>query len=109
MAACGRRAAGAARRRDLEGVREPEPPRVGQPPTSGDEFRSLVRSLRNNHVDRIGAENRRVRTSAMDEAMEAVLPAADHTESRAAAHEVLAALAELPERYREVVVAVDIA
>ena len=58
---------------------------------AGDEFRYLVRSLRNSHVDRIRAENRRVRTAVMDETMEAVLPAPDHTETRTAAHEVLAA------------------
>src|SRR5829696_4078204 len=75
---------------------------------SGDEFRYLVRSLRNNHVDRIRADGRRVRTTAMDETLEAVLPAADHTEVRREAREVLAAVAALPEAYRDVVVAVDV-
>ncbi|HZB76515.1 MAG TPA: RNA polymerase sigma factor [Solirubrobacteraceae bacterium] len=76
---------------------------------AGDEFRYLVRSLRNNHVDRIRAEARRVKTASMDETLEAVLPAPDHTEVRTEAREVLAAVAALPEAYRNVVVAVDVA
>ena len=76
---------------------------------AGDEFRYLVRSLRNNHVDRIRAEGRRVRTATMDETLEAVLPAPDHSDVRQEAREVLAAVAALPEAYRDVVVAVDVA
>jgi RNA polymerase sigma-70 factor (ECF subfamily) len=76
---------------------------------AGDEFRYLVRSLRNNHVDRIRAEARRVKTASMDETLEAVLPAPDHSEVRHEAREVLAAVAALPEAYRDVVVAVDVA
>src|SRR5215207_6038948 len=75
---------------------------------AGDEFRYLVRSLRNNHVDRIRADGRRVRTAAMDETLEAVLPAPDHTEVQREAREVLAAVAALPDAYRDVVVAVDV-
>lgn len=75
---------------------------------AGDEFRYLARSLRNNHIDRIRAEGRRVRTAALDETMEAVLPAPDHTESVREARDVLAAVAALPDNYRDVVVAVDV-
>ena len=76
---------------------------------AGDEFRYLVRAMRNNHVDRIRAANRRVKTAALDETMEAVLPAPDHSSAVMEAREVLAAVAELPESYRDVVVAVDVA
>jgi RNA polymerase sigma-70 factor (ECF subfamily) len=75
---------------------------------AGDEFRYLVRSLRNTHVDRLRADSRRIRTSTMNETLEAVLPAADHSDAVQTAREVLAAVAELPEGYREVVVAVDV-
>jgi RNA polymerase sigma-70 factor, ECF subfamily len=75
---------------------------------AGDEFRYLARSLRNNHVDRIRADGRRVKTASMDETLEAVLPAADHTEVQREAREVLAAVAALPAAYRDVVVAVDV-
>ena len=76
---------------------------------AGDEFRYLVRSLRNTHVDRLRAERRRVKTATMDETLEAILPAADHSEAVGQARAVLAAVAELPDGYRDVVVAVDVA
>src|SRR5215207_9835394 len=76
---------------------------------AGDEFRYLVRAMRNNHVDRIRAANRRVKTAALDETMEAVLPAPDRSGAVMEAREVLAAISELPESYRDVVVAVDVA
>jgi RNA polymerase sigma-70 factor (ECF subfamily) len=41
--------------------------------------------------------------------MEAVLPAPDHSGAVMEAREVLAAVAQLPESYRDVVVAVDVA
>ena len=76
---------------------------------AGDEFRYLVRAMRNNHVDRIRAANRRVKTAALDETMEAVLPAPDRSGAVMEAREVLAAVAQLPDSYRDVVVAVDVA
>ena len=76
---------------------------------AGDEFHYLARSLRNTHVDRLRAERRRVKTATMDETLEAILPAADHSEAVGKARDVLAAVAELPDGYRDVVVAVDVA
>jgi RNA polymerase sigma-70 factor (ECF subfamily) len=76
---------------------------------SGDEFPYLARALRNNHVDRLRADARRVRTTAMPDTLEMILPAPERTASVLEAREVLAAVAELPENYREVVVAIDVA
>jgi RNA polymerase sigma-70 factor (ECF subfamily) len=75
---------------------------------SGDEFPYLARALRNNHVDRVRAEARRVRTTSLPEALEATLAAPDRTVALDEARSVLAAVAELPECFREAVVAVDV-
>ena len=75
---------------------------------AGDEFPYLARALRNNHVDRVRAEARRVRTTAMPETLEAILPAPERTIAQIEARQVLAAVAGLPDCYREVVVAVDV-
>jgi RNA polymerase sigma-70 factor (ECF subfamily) len=76
---------------------------------AGDEFPYLVRALRNNHVDRGRAAARRVKTTAMPETLEAVLPSPERTEDIIAAGEVLDAVRALPEPYRAVVLAVDVA
>jgi RNA polymerase sigma-70 factor (ECF subfamily) len=76
---------------------------------SGDEFPYLVRALRNNHIDRIRSESRRVKTTAMPDTLEAVLPAPDRTSAVLEARAVLAAVNDLPEEYRKVVLAVDVA
>ena len=55
---------------------------------AGDEFRYLARSLRNTHINRHRAEQRRVRTTAMDDTIEAVVPARDDTETSHEAHVV---------------------
>ena len=75
---------------------------------AGDEFPYLVRALRNNHVDRLRCQSRQVPTAAMADTLEAVLPAPERTEAVLEARAVLAAVAALPERYREVVTAVDV-
>lgn len=75
---------------------------------SGDEFPYLARALRNSHVDRIRSDARRVRTTSMPETLEAILPAPERAAAQLEAREVLAAVAELPDGYREVVVAVDV-
>jgi RNA polymerase sigma-70 factor (ECF subfamily) len=76
---------------------------------SGDDFRYLARALRNTHIDRHRAQQRRVRAVTMDDALEAVIAAPDRTEERATAHAVLAAVAGLPAHYRDAVTAVDVA
>ena len=79
------------------------PRRVG-----GDEFPYLARALRNNHVDRVRSQARRVKTTAMPDTLEAVIPAADHTGALDDARAVLEAVAELPDGYRDVVARVDV-
>ena len=71
-------------------------------------FPYLARALRNANVDRIRWEARRAPTTSMPEALEATLPAPDHTSARHDAQAVLAAVAQLPDTFREVVVAVDV-
>ena len=75
---------------------------------SGDEFPYLARALRNNYVDRVRSEARRVETTTMSPEFEAILPTPDRTAARNEAHAILAAVAELPQAYRQVVVAVDV-
>lgn len=76
---------------------------------SGDEFPYLVRALRNRHVDRVRSSMRQVETTALAETLVAILPAPDRTSAVLEAREVLAAVVELPEPYRTVVLAVDVA
>jgi RNA polymerase sigma-70 factor (ECF subfamily) len=76
---------------------------------AGDEFPYLARVLRNTHVDAIRASRRRVQTSTIDSALEAVLPAFDQTSAAIEARDVLAAVRTLPGSYRDVVLAVDVA
>jgi RNA polymerase sigma-70 factor (ECF subfamily) len=76
----------------------------------GDEYPYLTRALRNTHVDRARAAKRRPQT------VELVLDAVDTARPRGEARidtvlearSVLAAVADLPEAYRSVVVAVDV-
>jgi RNA polymerase sigma-70 factor (ECF subfamily) len=75
---------------------------------AGDEFPYLARALRNNHIDRVRADARRVQTTAMPAALETILPAPDRSAGVLAAREVLAAVADLPDGYRDAVVAVDV-
>jgi RNA polymerase sigma-70 factor, ECF subfamily len=76
---------------------------------TGECFPYLARALRNTHVDRIRATSRRVKTTTTDETLEAVLPAPDHTSVVLQARDVLAAVLALPDPYRHVVLAVDVA
>jgi RNA polymerase sigma-70 factor (ECF subfamily) len=76
---------------------------------TGDEFPYLARALRNSYVDRIRSDARRVQTTAMPENVEAIVAIPDPADALHEARDVLAAVADLPEAYRDVVVAVDIA
>jgi RNA polymerase sigma-70 factor (ECF subfamily) len=76
----------------------------------GDEYPYLTRALRNTHVDRARAAARQPQTvELIQESVEAQRPAGeDRTASVLEAREVLAAVAGLPDVYRDVVVAVDV-
>ena len=74
----------------------------------GDEFPYLARALRNNHIDRVRTDARRVQTTAMPTTLEAILPAPDRAAATLEARAVLAAVADLPDGYRNAVVAVDV-
>ena len=76
---------------------------------TGDEFPYLARALRNSYVDRVRWEARRVPTTAMPENADAIGAVSDATDGRHEARAVLAAVADLPQVYRDVVVAVDVA
>jgi len=76
---------------------------------TGDDFHYLARAMRNTHIDRIRSTNRRVTTTTIDESLEAVLAAPDHTTATLQARDVLAAVRALPGQYRDVVLAVDVA
>ena len=76
----------------------------------GDEYPYLTRALRNTHVDRARAAARQPQTvELVPEAVETQRPAGeDRIASVLEAREVLAAVAGLPDVYRDVVVAVDV-
>jgi RNA polymerase sigma-70 factor, ECF subfamily len=76
---------------------------------SSDDFAYLARALRNTHVDRVRATSRRAKTTTIDQTLEAELPAPDHTTAELQARDVLAAIRALPDPYRHVVLAVDVA
>ena len=76
---------------------------------SGDDYPYLARALRNTHVDRVRSAVRDLPTTAMTDALDAVLPAIDRSSMRSEAREVLGAVRALPAKYREVVLAVDVA
>ena len=60
-------------------------------------------------LTRIRATNLRVTTTAIDQILEAALLAPDHTTAVPQARAVLAAVRALPDPYRDVVLAVDVA
>jgi RNA polymerase sigma-70 factor (ECF subfamily) len=75
----------------------------------GDERAYLARALRNTHFARRRAAAVRIRADAMPEGVDPPdMRDADHATTAAYAHEILDALAELPEPYRVAVVAVDL-
>jgi RNA polymerase sigma-70 factor (ECF subfamily) len=76
---------------------------------SGDEFPYLARALRNTHIDRARSAACRPVSTPLPQAFDDVVAAPDHTASAAHAREILAAVAELPEPYRDAVLAVDVA
>ena len=77
--------------------------------TAGDDYPYLARALRNTHVDQIRSSVRQVKTTALSDSLDAVLPAVDRSSALSEAREVLAAVDALPGKYRAVVLAVDVA
>jgi RNA polymerase sigma-70 factor (ECF subfamily) len=76
---------------------------------TGSESAYLAQAMRNTHRSRLRAKCSRVRTTAMPEGFEAVDPVAEDLPMSAhRAHEVLDAVAALPEPFRAAVVLVDI-
>ena len=76
---------------------------------SGDDIGYLLRVLRNTFYSRYRAESRRPRASDLDNHDELPERPGAAPEAMAASREVLAAVAALPEPYREAVAAVDLA
>jgi RNA polymerase sigma-70 factor (ECF subfamily) len=74
---------------------------------SGSEFAYLARALRNSHVDRVRADVRRTQTTTEPAVLESIA-APERTAVSLEARAVLEAVAQLPDDYREVVVAVDV-
>jgi RNA polymerase sigma-70 factor (ECF subfamily) len=77
----------------------------------GDEYPYLTRALRNTHVDRARAAARQPQTvELIVETVESQRPAGEDRTAASVleAREVLAAVAGLPDVYRDVVVAVDV-
>ena len=74
---------------------------------SGNEFAYLARALRNNHVDRIRSDVRRAHTTTEPAALESIA-APERTSVAIEARAVLEAVADLPDAYRQVVLAVDV-
>jgi RNA polymerase sigma-70 factor, ECF subfamily len=69
----------------------------------------LLRVLRNTFLNRLRTQSRRPRTAPLPESREFVDERASTQPERAAeAHEVYEAIAELPDDYRDVLVAVDV-
>jgi RNA polymerase sigma-70 factor (ECF subfamily) len=76
----------------------------------GDEYPYLARAMRNTHVDRVRAAGRQVQTVELlpETSAGSSAPAEDRTAAAIDARAVLDAIAALPGRYRDVVVAVDV-
>ena len=75
-----------------------------------DDLGYLLRVLRNTFLNRLRTQSRRPRTAPLPESREFVDERASSQPERAAeAHEVYEAIAELPDDYRDVLVAVDVA
>jgi len=74
-----------------------------------DDLGYLLRVLRNTFLNRLRTQSRRPRTAPLPESREFVDERASSQPERAAeAHEVYEAIAELPDDYRDVLVAVDV-
>jgi RNA polymerase sigma-70 factor, ECF subfamily len=76
---------------------------------SGDDLGYLIRVLRNTFYSRHRAESRRPRTTELAEDIGAPAGGGPAPEDVVASREVLAAVAALPEPFRETVAAVDLA
>ncbi len=76
----------------------------------GDEYPYLTRAMRNTHVDRARAASRQPQTVELSaDSLEMPRPGSEaRAEAVLEAREVLAAVAVLPEPYRDAVVAVDV-
>jgi RNA polymerase sigma-70 factor (ECF subfamily) len=69
----------------------------------------LLRALRNTFLTGRRTESRRVRTAPLDDEVDVVAdPHARDAQTAAEASEVYAAIARLPEKYRDVIVSVDV-
>ena len=77
---------------------------------SGDDLGYLLRVLRNTHISRHRTAQRRPQTTALPEDREPVDPsAASRPEAAVEAGEVFALISELPEDFRDALIAVDVA
>lgn len=74
-----------------------------------DELGYLLRALRNTLVSRRRAAGRRPQTAPLDEELTGGTRAADDPAEAAESREVYAAIHELPDEFRDVLVAVDVA
>ena len=75
----------------------------------GDDLDYLMRAMRNTLVSQRRAAARRPQTVELLEELDASAPAGDDPETAAENAEVLAAIAGLPEDFRDALVAVDVA
>ena len=73
-----------------------------------DDLGYLLRTLRNTFLNTKRTESRRVRAGALPENVDLVDPQAREPQSALEAAELYAAIASLPEAFRDVLVAVDI-
>jgi RNA polymerase sigma-70 factor (ECF subfamily) len=74
-----------------------------------DELGYLVRSMRNTFISQLRAQGRRPQTTELVEEVAVSGRASDNPAEAAEIHEVHAAIAELPDDFRDALVAVDIA
>jgi RNA polymerase sigma-70 factor (ECF subfamily) len=74
-----------------------------------EEIGYLLRAMRNTLVSQRRAASRRPATAPLDEDLALGAPARDDPVQATEAHEVFAAISELPEEFRDALVAVDVA
>jgi RNA polymerase sigma-70 factor (ECF subfamily) len=74
-----------------------------------DELGYLLRALRNTLISRRRAEGRRPATTELDEDLAVGTRTSDDPAEAAASRQVYAAIADLPEEFRDALVAVDVA
>jgi RNA polymerase sigma-70 factor (ECF subfamily) len=74
----------------------------------GSDLAYLLRGLRNTFIETLRTAERRPRTVGALEEFIAVAPPSQQPDAAAQAHEVFAAIADLPEQFRLAIVAVDV-